>query len=152
MRRRTFLSGLAPLGAGAVAGCTAFGSPEPANEFGYETREVSGVEVPLAPIADVIEWYEDDEALFVDTRNQADYYDAHIAGAVWSPAMDGQDENDPVEEYSTDTRVVTYCVCPHALSTSRGARLIEDGYTHTYAIDEGFEPWVENGYPTESIE
>jgi hypothetical protein len=29
----------------------------------------------------------------------------------------------------------------------RGGTLIENGYVHTYAIDEGFNAWIDAGYP-----
>ena len=148
MRRRTYLGTLLSLGVGSLAGCIG-GSPEAANEFDYETMSVSGVEVPLAPLSDVIEWYESDDAVFVDTRHEMDFEESRIADAVLSPARDGQEENDPVEELPESTRLVTYCRCPHALATSRGSKLIEEGYAHTYALDEGFDAWIEAGYPVE---
>lgn len=45
--------------------------------------------------------------------------------------------------------MVTYCGCPHHLSTLPGATLIRNGYVNTYAIDEGFQAWQQAGYPLE---
>ena len=122
---------------------------EAANEFGYETLETDGVEVPLVPVADAIHWFLDDEieTVFADARHPADYEHRHIADAVLSPAPYGDRPDDPVESYDTDVRIVTYCVCPHSLATQRGANLISDGYIHTYALDEGFQEWYDEGYP-----
>jgi rhodanese-related sulfurtransferase len=120
-----------------------------ANEFGYETTVTGGIAVPLVPVADAIQWYRDDEALFADARGPSSYDKAHVTDAVLSPAPDGQGGEDPVEERSTDTRIVTYCGCPHHLSSMRAASLIADGYAHTYALDEGFYGWADAGYPVE---
>lgn len=150
MNRRQFV---VVAGGGALVGGTAYitrrksSDVEPANEFGYSTIMVDGISVPLAPIDDVIEWHRDKVGVFVDTRGEKGYETARIAGAIHSPAPDGHDENDPVIDYSTDIRIVTYCTCPHHLSSQRGASLIRDGYRNTYAIKEGFNPWHESGYP-----
>ncbi|WP_440766457.1 rhodanese-like domain-containing protein [Natronorubrum sp. DTA7] len=148
MNRRTFLAvgGTATLG--GIAGCLSGDDGSPANEFDYETQSYEGTAVPLAPIDDVIEWYENDEAEFVDARGRDQYDEVRIAGAVFSPAPDGVDD-DPTEEWSTDTRIVTYCGCPHHLSVMRGATLIDAGYEHTYAIDEGLQEWYDRQYPME---
>jgi len=146
--RRSYLTTAGCVLAVGLAGCSQQTyDGEPANEFGYETTETAGVEVPLVPIEDALGWHGDDAALFADARGSEAYESAHIAGAVHSPAPDGASGTDPVEQRETDTRVVTYCGCPHHLSTQRGASLIGAGYADTYAIDEGFGPWRQNGYP-----
>lgn len=153
MNRRTYLkiSG-ATLTAG-LAGCVnPTYSGKAANEFGYETTEQANVDVPLVPIADAYEWYRSESAVFVDARSERAYEAARIEGAIHSEAPEGNDRNDPVGEYSTDTRIVTYCGCPHHLSTLRGAALIGNGYAHTYALDEGFVAWEENSYPMEGVD
>lgn len=148
MDRRQYLGALGLIGSSAVSGC--LGSEHEAiNEFGYRTLERRGVEVPLAPVDDVIGWFDDDNILFVDTRTRRQYDYLRIEGAVYSPAADGLDENDPIDAVSTDTRIVTYCVCPHDLATSRGANAIRDGYTNLYALDEGLQRWVDQGHPIE---
>ena len=147
MDRRTFIAVAGATAVTGVAGCLG-GGEGAANEFDYETTVTDGTEVPLAPVEDVYEWYENDEAGFADARGRAQYESLRIADAVLSTAPDGV-ENDPVEEWSTDARIVTYCGCPHHLSSQRAASLIDAGYANTYAIDEGLGGWVENGYPIE---
>jgi rhodanese-related sulfurtransferase len=130
----------------ASPGC--LGSPpEAANRPGYGTVRTDGVDVPLVPVADAIDWYRDDDALFADARGPGSYERAHVTGAVLSPAPDGVPRDDPVEAKSTDRRIVTYCGCPHHLSSLRASTLIKDGYADTYALDEGFRAWVEHDYP-----
>lgn len=112
----------------------------------FDTNEHEGREIPLVPLEDAHYWYQERAARFVDARSAEEYAEHHIAGAVHSPAPDGGN-SDPVAEWPTDERIVTYCVCPHTLSSMRAANLYENGYTAVYAIDEGFAPWLENGYP-----
>ena len=166
MKRRTYLRVTGVAAAAGLAGClggngdgdddgggNGDGSDhEAANEFGYETTSSGGVEIPLVPTADAIEWFEDEEAVFVDARQQDEFDELRIADSVFSPAPGGQTADDPVYELSTDTRLVTYCVCPHALAASRGASLVENEYVHVYALDEGLQEWIDRGHPVEGDE
>lgn len=150
--RRTALAVMGSVITTGLAGCLGPSyDGEAANEFGYETTENADVEVPLVPIDDALDWYHEEAALFVDTRGETAFETARIEGALHSEAPDGSDD-DPVEAHSTDSRIVTYCDCPHHLATLRGAALIDDGFEHTYALDEGFVPWQENGYPMAGTE
>lgn len=148
MKRRRCLQ-LAGIGLGiGTSGCLGGGeTTTAANEYDYETTITDGVAVPLVPVADAIEWYQDENVLFADARSQTAFERAHVRDAVLSPAPEGQNDNDPVEERSTETRIVTYCGCPHHLSSLRAASLIAAGYAHTYALDEGFHAWADRGHP-----
>ncbi|MFC6767401.1 rhodanese-like domain-containing protein [Natrinema soli] len=161
MNRRTFLAVGGTAAIGGVAGClSGDGSdgdgygPEPEtmpeersiDTSTYQTKEYEGVEVPLAPIADVFYWYQRQEARVADARQSSQYEKAHIAGAPLSPAPDGNSD-DPVSDWSKDDRIVTYCGCPHHLSGLRAAWLLDNGYEEVYALDEGFQAWINAGYP-----
>jgi rhodanese-related sulfurtransferase len=122
------------------------------DENGYELYRTEGQEVPLAPTDDAYEWYVNDNVVVADARPKAAYEKVHIVDAYWSPARDGQETEDPLEQLSKDTRILTYCACPHHLSGLRAASLIEDGYTEVYALDKGIQDWVEKGYPVEGTE
>ena len=162
MRRRELLATGTAVTVAAIAGC--LGDDDSADGYGpeqdsvpeersidtdtYDVLEVGDVDVPLAPLEDVAYWYERREARFVDTRGSDQHEDLRITGSALSSAPDGV-SNDPVEDWSTDDRIVTYCVCPHALAGQRAASLIDAGYENVYALDEGLEPWVAQGYPVE---
>ena len=141
MNRRAFLAGGAAAVIGGVAGCLG-GSK-------YATKTFDGTAVPLAPIDDVYGWYKDDDAKFADARGASQYKRAHITGAVLSTAPPHTPADDPVADWSKDQRIVTYCACPHHLSGLRAAKLIDNGYEEVYALDEGFQAWLDNGYPVE---
>lgn len=147
MNRRTFLAaGAAALG--TVAGCLSDDDPS----ADYLTETWGGEEIRFAPLEHVYEWYEDDAVELVDTRSERQYAESHVSGAVLSPAPDGLESDDPVEAWSTDTRIVTYCTCPTSLAGLRAASLIADGYEEVYGLEEGFDPWRERGYPVESVD
>ncbi|QSX00596.1 rhodanese-like domain-containing protein [Haloterrigena alkaliphila] len=163
MNRRQFLVTGAAATAASVAGCLSGGGesgdndgygPEPESvpeersidTSAYRTKVFDGTEVPLAPIADVFYWYQRREARVADARGSNQYENAHIVGAPLSPAPDGGSD-DPIAEWSTDDRIVTYCGCPHHLSGLRAASLIDNGYEEVYALDDGFQAWIDRGYP-----
>lgn len=154
MNRRAFLTATATA-ATFTAGCLDSGPPTAANEYNYETTSTrDGPDVPLVPVEDAIDWYTDNDiqTIFVDARDETAYDQARITNAILSPAPDGLPTDDPLQDHATDTRIVTYCVCPHRLAALRAATLITNGYTHTYALDEGLNGWYEAGYPVEGQE
>lgn len=114
----------------------------------YETTDVEGTAVPLAPIEDVYYWYARGEARFADARSQTAYERSHVYGAVLSQAAaERRSDDDPVMEWPEDDRIVCYCGCPHHLSSIRASQLIDDGYENVYVIDEGYREWSDREYP-----
>jgi len=169
VRRRQFLATCGALSGAVVAGClgddggTVDGyapddvvpddppSPPDVDPAIFETIDVEGTAVGLVPIDVAHAWYLRQEARFADARGQGQYDQARVAGAAHSPAPDGGSD-DPVVDWPESDRIVTYCGCPHHLSTMRAASLRETDYERVYAIDEGFVPWFERGYPMEGSE
>lgn len=150
MKRRAYLSTSAVVAAsGLLAGClSGDGDDELADPAEYDTKAVDGYDVPLAPLEDVYGSYQnDDDLLVLDARSPIAYTQGHIEDAELSPAG-APDFDHPTTDVAKDRRIVTYCTCPHSLSTARAAELYDEGFETVYAIDEGFGPWVENGYPT----
>ncbi|ELY78953.1 rhodanese-like domain-containing protein [Natrinema pallidum] len=168
MNRRQFLAVGSTASVTAVVGCLGGGGDNEGDGYGpgsesepeersidpssYETQTFDGVDVPLAPIDDVYYWYQRQEARVADARGADQYEKAHIAGAALSTAPPYTPDDDPVADWSKDQRIVTYCGCPHHLSGLRAGKLIENGYENVYALDEGFNAWVDRGYPLEGSE
>ena len=119
------------------------------NPDSFETTEVDGVSVPLAPVEDVYYWYASRDARFVDARGPSSYDRSHVFGAVLSPAPNGTEGNepDPVDQWPKNDRIVCYCSCPHHLSSLRAASLLSNGYKNVFVIDEGFREWHDRNYP-----
>lgn len=128
------------------------GSVDGENGGGYEMYAVLDQEVPLAPTADVYEWYRNDSVVVGDARSATAYERLRIAGAHWSPAPEGQEADDPLESRSTDTRIVTYCACPRHLSGNRAAHLQQAGYENVYILRDGIQDWVDRGYPIDGTD
>jgi rhodanese-related sulfurtransferase len=98
----------------------------------------------------VIDWYYRGEARFVDARGLGQYRNAHVYGAVNSAAR-RTSIGGAIPGWSDDDRIVTYCGCPHHLSSIRAAGLQKAGAERVFALDEGFlgqaAAWKEQGYP-----
>ncbi|WP_312910807.1 rhodanese-like domain-containing protein [Natronosalvus caseinilyticus] len=155
MRRRTVLEAVGIASISGLSGCLGSiledeDSPggDATTDEGYETESQGGQTVPLVPLEDAYEWYEADEAEFLDTRGAGQYGASHIEGAHLSTAPDGV-EDDPTTEWSEDTRIVTYCGCPHSLAVLRASELLANGFENVYALDEGYNGWTDAGYPIE---
>lgn len=112
----------------------------------FETLEVNGESVRLVPIDVAHTWYRRGDVRVVDARGLDSYTQAHIYGAVFSKYQDGS-TGGGIDGWDTADRVVTYCMCPHHMSTVRAAGLQKAGYSDVYAIDEGFRPWFQREYP-----
>lgn len=163
MHRRTFLAAGITGATIALAGCSeevGTRTPSPTDRATatqpevdtsyapdhYGRVEVNGVQVPLVPINDAIKWYRAESAVFVDARGKSQYRKAHIEGAIPSPASLGDDPG-AVAKYDKNRRIVTYCGCPHHLSSIRALSLLYIGYEEVYALDEGFFAWRDKDYP-----
>lgn len=161
MQRRLFL-GLAGVSAVfPLAGCLGDSrrdEPEPSDSDSngeYDVLDYSNpdVSVPLIGTAEAASWHADDAGtVFVDARSADEFRDHRITDAIHSQAPSGNDADDPVESLSTDTRLVTYCVCPHSLAGQRAASLIDAGYSSVYALDKGLQHWIDEGHPVEGDE
>lgn len=113
---------------------------------------LGGDQADFVSVSDAIEWYDANDTVFVDARGRSDYEELRIAGAILSTYPDGLAEDDPVEDLDEDTRLVTYCVCPHYMAEQRAESLVDDGYSNVYILDEGLQEWIDQGYPTEGPE
>ena len=123
--------------------------PDP-DPSAFDTLSANGETVRLAPIDVVVQWYRRGEARIVDARGLDQYRRAHVYGAVNSPAQRNS-AGGGIEGWPQGARLVTYCGCPHHLSSIRAAGLQKVGFTDVYALDEGFvgweDSWADRAYP-----
>jgi cytochrome c oxidase cbb3-type subunit 3/ubiquinol-cytochrome c reductase cytochrome c subunit len=82
--------------------------------------------------------------IILDARPHNDYLRAHVEGSVSVPFYE---VDQAVEYLPKDRWIITYCVCPHAMSGKALDRLREHGFEKTAILDEGFFEWVSRGYP-----
>jgi len=116
------------------------------DESRFKTYDSKGTLIKQVPIDIAVYWHRERKARFLDARTVEQYQRSHIEDAIHSPAPNGKDE-DGVEEFGENERIVTYCTCPHHLSGIRAAELMDAGYG-AYALYEGFEPWARSEAPT----
>lgn len=81
----------------------------------------------------------------LDARPTADYLDSHIAGATSLPFYDLDDA--AIAALPSDTFIITYCGCPHAVSGQLMNALLEAGFTQVGILDEGFYYWGDQPWP-----
>jgi rhodanese-related sulfurtransferase len=88
--------------------------------------------------------------LFVDVRNDNDYKDGHIPGAVHVNVRDSTFETKFVEVVKKDQEVVIYCrgsSCTRSpLAISKAKDL---GYEKLYYFKRGYPGWKSAGHPIE---
>ncbi|MHC3438827.1 rhodanese-like domain-containing protein [Natrialbaceae archaeon A-gly3] len=117
----------------------------------HETHE--GVDVPIVPLEDALEWYEAEAAHFVDARGSEDLHEnARIPGSVWSPNSAGTDD-DSIDDWASDEPIVVYSgeLDESSLCVIRATGLIEDGHEYVYVLEDGFGEWRNRNYPMEGL-
>ena len=82
--------------------------------------------------------------IILDARPHNDYLKAHVEGAISVPFYE---VDQAVDHLPKDRWIITYCVCPHAMSGKALDRLREHGFEKTAILDEGFFEWFSRGYP-----
>ena len=84
--------------------------------------------------------------VLIDARPTADYLTGHIEGAVSLPFYDVAAA---AETLPKDVTYITYCGCPHAISTQAADALLEADFETVVVLDEGYYFWVDQGWPVE---
>jgi cytochrome c oxidase cbb3-type subunit 3 len=115
---------------------------------GNTPAEFSPVDGRYVPADVVYEAYKGKKAFVIlDARPRNDYLKAHIEGAISVPFYEVENT---LGHLPKDHWIITYCVCPHAMSGKALDKLRENGFEKTAILDEGFNVWRERGYPVQS--
>ncbi len=92
----------------------------------------------------------DNGVLFVDVRNEDDYKDGHIPGAIHVDVRDSTFEAKFVEVAKKDQEIVIYC---RGSSCTRSSLAISKakamGFEKLYRFKKGYPGWKSAGYPVE---
>lgn len=83
----------------------------------------------------------------LDVRGDTSYKESHIVGAISAPLPITEDTVKDIPKFST---IVTYCGCPHHLSSIGAEQLTNLGYRNVSVLDEGFWYWKDHKYPLET--
>ena len=111
----------------------------------YESR------LPQITVDEAFRIYQSGNPLFVDSRDEKDFEDDRIPGAVnipqrrWAEVWPEWQSKLP-----RDRQLLLYCYGGHCgLSTRQAKRLIVEGYEDFLIVDHGWDGWIAAGYPTE---
>jgi len=85
-----------------------------------------------------------DGIVIFDVRNKESYDESHIKTALNKPIPITADS---VRGIPQKARVVTYCGCPHHLSSIAAEQLTKLGYKDVHVLNEGFWYWKDHKYP-----
>ena len=88
--------------------------------------------------------------LFIDAREPADYQYAHIKNAINIPFDRFDEYKHLIDKIDKDQPVITYCAGTDCdLSILLGNLLFETGYKRVYIFFGGWNEWTEANYPVE---
>ncbi len=130
-----------------------FVSPHAVPLFGpVPAPDIEGVDA--LSLADAWALFQDrgrTEVVFVDARDDEDYGQGHIPGAMMFSAEGFEEKISSFQELiPADTLLVTYCSGAECDSSKEVASLLRDaGYTRVKLFFGGWEKWAAAGYPAE---
>ena len=86
-----------------------------------------------------------DEVILVDVREQNEWDEAHIPGAILMPLSNFDEEFEKLE--NKDAEILLQCRSGKR-SMNAAKILEEEGYTNLTNISGGILEWIEEGFPT----
>lgn len=89
-----------------------------------------------------------EKVVIVDVRGKGSYDESHIQGAVLKELSITADAAKSIPK---DALIVTYCGCPHHLSSIGAEQLTNLGYKNVKVLDEGFIYWKDHNMPLSKI-
>ena len=114
-----------------------------------EKADLSNAFGPRVDFPQVVEIWQDGEAIFVDARPHYAFARGHISGAINVPINNVADAISRLPE-DRSVRLITYCgssECPNGWQLMK--LLAEYGYQNVQLFYRGMESWRALGYPVE---
>lgn len=96
--------------------------------------------IDIARAQELIAAAPDNGLQVVDVRDEESYAAGHIEGA-WH--LDGSNVQEFLSRADPDKPLLVYCYHGH-MSQGAAAYFAEQGFTHSYSLDGGFEAWRGN--------
>ena len=113
---------------------------------GY-VQEISSMKT--ISIEDAYSSYTDNSAVFIDSRDNAEYREGHIKGAINIPYDQFQQDYPKYEKFLTkDKKIITYCHgtgCGLSVDVAKDLRAL--GYTEVYVMTDGWPGWINANLP-----
>jgi rhodanese-related sulfurtransferase len=84
---------------------------------------------------------------FVDARDEKDYNDGHIQGAVNIPYHNLEQYKSRFNQFSKNQVLVLYCSAGCDVSVDLAYAMLKEGFTKLYVFRGGWDEWKNAGYP-----
>lgn len=95
--------------------------------------------------------YNNNEAIFIDARDNWDFGDGHILDAINIPEFSFEPTNEIITKLDKNQTYIIYCSSEDCdISKRLGKELAELGFTSLFVLFDGYEVWVEKGHPTKA--
>lgn len=99
-------------------------------------------------LAQVIQLQAQNIATFIDARDQWDYSEGHIKGAVNIPEFSFEPSNKLLKTIEKDGIIIVYCDGDECDTSKRlASKLIELGYQNTFVFLGGMNEWIDADLP-----
>lgn len=104
-------------------------------------------------LASAYKIYEDSMAVFIDGRDEWEFSDGRIKGAINIPEYSFEDNLDAYNKLDKNRNYVIYCGGEDCdISTRLAQKLNELGFNNLYVFPGGWEEWLNGNFPVESGE
>lgn len=105
----------------------------------------SNQSIHLAPMNAIRLMNNNDDALIMDVRQNADFGKGHIKGAINQPLSTLKDK---LEELSKHKNVAVIAYCASGASSSKACRLLSQaGFTNVHNVAGGLNAWLDAKLP-----
>lgn len=103
-------------------------------------------DVPTVTPNQAAKLFSDKQAVIVDVREQAEWDEQHIDGAIFIPLNQVENRMSDLAQYK-DSPIIVQCRSGKR-SKVAGAKLINAGFTKVYNLDGGILAWDKQGLET----
>ena len=112
------------------------------------SAELSNNSIKGLTLAQVIQLQSQNIAVFIDARDQWDYSDAHIKGAINIPEFSFESNNKELSTIDKEKIIVIYCDGDDCDTSKRLAKqIIAMGYKNTFVFLGGISEWKDAELP-----
>ncbi|MCB9209899.1 MAG: rhodanese-like domain-containing protein [Ignavibacteriales bacterium] len=110
-----------------------------------DSNQLRGIDLSQA-----VEIFNDNSATFIDARDQWEYSDNHIIGAINIPEFSFDPSNKYLVKLNKEELLIVYCDGDDCdLSKRLAQKLISLGFKNTYVFLDGFNSWLTAELPIE---
>ncbi len=116
----------------------------------YSIIVSDGIEIKTVESKSAYKFFLEEDYIFVDSRDQWDYEDGHIKGAINIPQFSFEPDNETLSKLDKSTNLVIYCDGNDCDVSKRLAKeFIKLGYNFVFVYLGGYMEWATLGFPIE---